>query len=297
VEIGLVDLFDGSEERSPAFMAEFARTAERLGFTGIWLPEHQLFFDKYESAYPYPNAPSADDPDKLEAHNKMVDGAPRVEAAPEQGLLDLLQAAAEVLAATTTLRMGSSVCLLPLRNPRVFARELMTVAELTGNRFDLGVGVGWSEEEFDACGSSFKTRGRHCEENMVALTRLWADDEGIYPESDWPMPRMLVGGHSPVALRRAGTVATGWYPWNLTVSQFAEHHETYLEHLLSAGRDRADQHVVVGQRFTGEYAQLPEVVGRYAELGADGMNLSLRMTTDNYAEVMTGVSEALGLAA
>ncbi|WP_090860904.1 LLM class flavin-dependent oxidoreductase [Nocardioides lianchengensis] len=298
VEIGLVDLFDGSEERDVAFMAEFGRTAEELGFSGIWLPEHLVFFDEYTSAYPYPNAPSASDPDKLETHNKSVGGRARVEAAADQGLLDILQAAAEVCAATTRLRVGSSVLLLPLRNVRTFTRELMTLAELTDDRFDLGVGVGWSAEEFGACGSPFKTRGRRCEQNMVELARQWAEDaDGLYPQTGRALPRMLVGGHSPVALRRAATAGTGWYPWNLTVSQFGEHHATYLRHLEEAGRDRAEQHVVAGLRFTGELTALPDVVGRYAELGADGVNLSLRMTAESYAETMSAVSDAVGLAA
>lgn len=297
VEIGLVDLFDGSAERDTGFMAEFGRTAERFGFSGIWIPEHIMFFDEYTSAYPYPAAPSATDPDKLEAHNKTVDGKARVEAAADQGLLDVMQAAAEVCHATTTLRIGSSVMLLPLRNPRMLARELMTLGELTGNRFDLGVGVGWSAEEFAACETDFKTRGRRCGDDMAELNRLWEDAGATYPEARPAMPRMLVGGHSPAALRRAATVATGWYPWNLTVSQFAEHHATYGELLDAAGRDRADQHVVAGLRFTGDFSALPDVVGRYAEIGADGVNISLRMSADDYADTMAAVSEALGLAA
>ncbi|MCR1781349.1 LLM class flavin-dependent oxidoreductase [Nocardioides carbamazepini] len=297
MEIGLVDLFDGSAERDPAFMAQFGRTAEELGFTGIWLPEHIVFFDEYTSEYPYPEAPSATDPEKVERHNKTVDGKARVEAAADQGLLDVLQAAAEVCAATTRLRIGSSVMLLPLRNPRLLARDLMTVAALTDGRVDLGVGVGWSAEEFAACQTEFKTRGRRCGEGIAELTRLWEDPDGIYPEDRAPMPRMLVGGHSPAALRRAAAVATGWYPWNLTPSQFTEHHATYCAQLEEAGRDRSEQHVIAGLRFTGEMDALPAVVERYLELGADGVNLSLRMGTDDYAETMQAVSDALGLAA
>ncbi|MFD5826251.1 LLM class flavin-dependent oxidoreductase [Lentzea sp. NPDC060358] len=297
MEIGLVDLFDGSPERNPDFMAQLGRTAEELGFTGIWLPEHIVFFDEYTSAYPYPEAPSATDPEKVERHNKTVDGTARVEAAADQGLIDVLQAAAEVCAATTRLRIGSSVLLLPLRNPRLFARDLMTAVELTDGRIDLGVGVGWSAEEFAACQTDFKTRGRRCGEGIAELTRLWDDPDGVYPRTPAPMPRVLVGGHSPAALRRAATVATGWYPWNLTPSQFAEHHRTYREHLDAAGKDREEQHVIAGLRFTGEMAALPAVVDRYRELGADGVNISLRMQVHDYADTMKSVSDALGLAA
>ena len=83
IQIGLVDLFDGSKKRNLDFMAEFARTAEALGFDGIWMPEHVLFFDEYESVYPYPEAPIAANPDVKEQHNKVVDGKAQVESAPE----------------------------------------------------------------------------------------------------------------------------------------------------------------------------------------------------------------------
>lgn len=297
VEIGLVDLFDGTPDRGPEFIRSFAKTAEDLGFAGIWLPEHILFFEHYTSAYPYPAAPSATDPDTAEVHNKTVDGKPRVEASVDQGLLDLFQTALHVCAATSTLRFGSSVMLLPLRNPTTIARELRTVGELTGDRFDLGVGVGWSSEELEACETDFTTRGRRCEEMMIELQRLWRDDEGLYPPTDQPLPRMLVGGHSPAAIRRAAQVATGWYPWNLTMPQFAEHMATYRAHLEKAGRDAADQHVIAGLRFSGDVESLPAIVEGYAKLGADGVNISLRTETGTYRETLAAVSKILELAA
>lgn len=285
MEIGLVDLFDASPERNPEFMAEFGRTAEACGFSGIWLPEHLLFFDEYSSEYPYPDAPTAEDPETTAVHNKTVKGKPQVEVSEDQGLLDIFQAAAEVCRATTKLRIGSSVLLLPVRNVNVLARELTTLSALTGDRFDLGVGVGWSAEEFAAVDSPFKQRGRRCQENLAALKAM-----------DITLPRILVGGHSPAAIRRAASVATGWYPWNLTPAQFQEHHTTLCREIEENGRDRKDYHVIAGLRFLGEPQSLRAIVDRYQELGADGINISLRMTTDNYAETMHGISDALGLA-
>jgi alkanesulfonate monooxygenase SsuD/methylene tetrahydromethanopterin reductase-like flavin-dependent oxidoreductase (luciferase family) len=297
IEVGLVDLFDGSPERDLSFMAEFARTAERTGFDGIWMPEHILFFEEYDSVYPYPEAPLAANPDVKEQHNKVVEGKAQVESAPDQGLLDLFQTAVEVCAATTRLRFGSSVLLLPLRNPQVMAREALTVAELTGGRFDLGVGVGWSAEEFEACECDFKTRGKRCESVMHMLTELWAEGSsgdlrlppGVQP------PRILVGGHSPAAVRRAGTVAGGWYPWNLTPSELEDGLRALQVHLDAAGRSRDDVHVIAGFRGVGELSDLTSIVNRYAELGVDGINVSLRMTVDNYADVMGEVAQTLGL--
>lgn len=295
MEIGLVDLFDGGTERDPGFMVSFARTAEELGFSGIWVPEHLVFFDEYASAYPYPDHPSADDPDKLESHNKTVDGTPQVEAADDQGLLDVLQTAAELCRATTTLRVGASVMILPVRNPGTLSRELMTLAELTDDRFDLGVGVGWSSEELEACESVFTTRGRRTTEYMRHLTGTWG--EGVDTPRPHAVPRMLVAGHSAAAVRRAATVGTGWYPYNLTISEFSEHHAAYTRLLEEAGRDRTEQHVVAGVRFTGDLSALGHFVERYDAAGADGVNVSLRLTNDGYAETMAEVSEILGLVA
>ncbi|MEV0153761.1 LLM class flavin-dependent oxidoreductase [Micromonospora sp. NPDC050686] len=297
VEIGLVDLFDGSPERDLDFMAEFARATENAGFDGIWMPEHILFFERYDSVYPYPEAPLAANPDVKERHNKVVEGKAQVESAPDQGLLDLFQTAVEVCAATTRLRFGSSVLLLPLRNPRILAREALTVAELTGGRFDLGVGVGWSAEEFAACESDFRTRGRRCEQLVHAVTGAWRGglDEGRALPVGCRAPRVLVGGHSPAAIRRAGTAADGWYPWNLTPAELADGLRTLEEHVEASGRSRDDLHVIAGFRGVGELSDLPEIVRRYAELGVDGINISLRMTADNYDEVMAEVAQTLGL--
>jgi alkanesulfonate monooxygenase SsuD/methylene tetrahydromethanopterin reductase-like flavin-dependent oxidoreductase (luciferase family) len=297
VQVGLVDLFDGSPERGAEFIQGFARAAEECGFAGIWLPEHMLFFDQYTSAYPYPAAPSASDPDRAEIHNKTVDGKPRVEASADQGLLDLFQTALHALRATTTLRFGSSVLLLPVRNPVSIVRELKTLSELTADRFDLGVGVGWSSEEIEACETDFTTRGKRCEDMMTLVNDLWADDAGLYPATSQPVPRMLVGGHSRAAIRRAAQIGTGWYPWNLTMPQFAEHYETYRAQLSASGRDIDEQQVVAGLRFTGDPHDLPAIVEGYARIGADAVNVSLRTEPGRYRETMGSVSRALGLAA
>lgn len=297
VEIGLVDLFDGSPERDLAFMTEFARAAESTGFDGIWMPEHVLFFEQYDSVYPYPEAPLAANPDIKEQHNKVVEGKAQVESASDQGLLDLFQTAIEVCAATTRLRFASSVLLLPLRNPRILAREALTVAELTGGRFDLGVGVGWSAEEFAACETDFKTRGKRCEQLVQALTGAWSGGHENGPSLPIGVraPRVIVGGHSPAAIRRAGTMGDGWYPWNLTPAELADGLRTLEKHVESSGRNRDDLHVIAGFRGVGELSDLPEIVRRYAELGVDGINISLRMTVDNYREVMAEVAGVLGL--
>ncbi|WP_214103701.1 LLM class flavin-dependent oxidoreductase [Acrocarpospora catenulata] len=294
MEIGLVDLFDGSAQRDPAYMRAFALTAEEAGFSSLWLPEHLVFFEEYESAYPYPAAPNPANPEVSEVHTygDAAASAPRVEAAVEQGLLEVLQTAAELCRHTTRLRIGSSVLLLPLRNPRLLVGELATLDLLTGGRFDLGVGVGWSAEEYAAAGVPFAERGARFERNLAAIPELWGKQE-----IGRPLPRVLVGGHSRPAIRRAARYATGWYPWNLTTGEFAHHLAEIEAGLREHGRPREDFHIIAGLRFHGSPAELRPTVERYLELGADGVNLSLRMTPETYPETMREVSRALGLAA
>jgi alkanesulfonate monooxygenase SsuD/methylene tetrahydromethanopterin reductase-like flavin-dependent oxidoreductase (luciferase family) len=298
MEIGLVHLFDGSPEQGPEYMAEFARTAERYGFAGIWVPEHIVFFNHYESAYPYPNHPTADDPNKLESHHAVVDGKPQVEAAERQGLLDVQLTAAALLGATQKLRVGSSVALLPLRNVRVLTRELWSLAEMTGGRFDLGIGVGWSTEEVDACEADPKTRGKRTSDSTRDLFDLWDADIIGRPAGSWAAPRVLVAGHSPAAIRRAAEVGTGWYPYNLTMDEWTEHHTAYVNLLKENGRGRADQHAVAGVRFTGEdLSAVRKFVDGYTSRGADAVNISLRLTPDTYADTMAELADVLGLVA
>ncbi|MER5619418.1 LLM class flavin-dependent oxidoreductase [Streptosporangium sp. NPDC002544] len=303
MEIGLVDLFDGSAQRDLAYMRTFALTAEAAGFSALWLPEHLVFFEEYESAYPYPAAPSSANPEVVEVHRygDAAATAPRVEAAQEQGLLDVLQAAAELCRHTTRLRVGSSVLLLPMRDPRLLVRELATLDLFTGGRFDMGVGVGWSAEEFAAAGVPFAERGARCESNLARVSELWGRTGGepgvpAMPDTGRPLPRILVGGHSKAAIRRAARYAGGWYPWNLTTGDFSRHLAEVEAGLRENGRSREDFHVVAGLRFHGALAELRPMVERYLELGANGVNLSLRMTPENYGDVMHEISQALGLA-
>ena len=188
--------------------------------------------------------------------------------------------------------------LLPLRNPHLLAREALTVAELTGGRFDLGVGLGWSAEEFAACESDFTVRGKRSEKLMNDLSSAWNGDRRNPSRSlpaDTVPPRVLVGGQARAAVRRAATVADGWYPWNLTPTELTEGLENLEQHLAKAGRSRDDVHVIAGFRAVGELEDLSRIVARYAELGVDGINISLRMTEDNYAHVMSEVANVLGL--
>jgi probable F420-dependent oxidoreductase len=184
-------------------LVELASTAEESGFSGIALPD-SLFYSEHVSAqYPYT-------PDGNRFWNAETPWA------------DPLVAAAAMGAVTTSIRFYTSVLKLGSRHPVLLARQVGSVAALTGGRFGLGVGVGWSPEEFAWCGQPYEGRGRRVDEAIEVLKLILGggmveyhgeffdfDKLQMSPAPVQPVP-FYVGGHTEVALRRAARVGDGW---------------------------------------------------------------------------------------
>lgn len=130
--------------------------------------------------------------------------------------------AAALGAATTRIRFYTQVLKLGPRNPVLLARQVGSVAHLTGNRFGLGVGLGWSPEESLWCGAPFEDRGARGDEAIEVLRLILGGGMVEYhgkhfefgrlqmsPAPAEPVP-IYVGGHADVALRRAARVGDGW---------------------------------------------------------------------------------------
>jgi probable F420-dependent oxidoreductase len=129
-----------------------------------------------------------------------------------------------VAALTERVRLGVGVLNLPLFHPAILARRVATLDHLSGGRVDLGVGAGWSAEEFDALGVPFERRGRMVEEYIEALTALWGEDPVEYQGTFFkvqsaeygpkpvqkPHPPIYVGAFHPKALRRGGRLGDGF---------------------------------------------------------------------------------------
>ena len=108
----------------------------------------------------------------------------------------------------------------------ILAKELATLDRLTGGRVELGIGVGWLEEEFDALGVPFAQRGARTDEYVDVLRRLWREPETAYdgeftkfaPLKSYPKPatengpKIHIGGHTMPAARRAGRLGDGFFP-------------------------------------------------------------------------------------
>ena len=204
--------FAASIGTEPDSALEICRVAEQVGFESVWGGEHVIFPSSIESAYPYTS-----------------DG--KVPATPETPIPDPLIWLAYVAAAAPTLRLGTCILILPQRNPLVLAKEIATLDHLSGGRVELGIGVGWMREEFEALGVPWERRGARTDEYVEALRTVWGGSHVEFhgefvdfePLTCTPRPPqgadvpILVGGDSPAALRRAAKLADGYYPGEGTI--------------------------------------------------------------------------------
>lgn len=213
---------------NPDVAVSFAREAEAAGIESLWTVEHVVVPAGYESEYPYSET------------GRM----PGPENSP---IPDPLVWLAFIASATTTLRLATGVLILPQRNPLVLAKEIATLDHLSGGRVELGVGVGWLAEEFDAIGVPFAERGARTDDTIAALRASWTEDEATYHGRFADFERVIVspkphagtvpihiGGHSEIAARRAGRLGDGFFPASGT-------HEG-LAHLFDVMRETARAH-------------------------------------------------------
>ena len=248
---------------TPELLAVVAEEAEQRGVGTIWVGEHVVLFEEYESSYPY-----------------AEDG--RIPTPSGSGLLEPLTTLSFLAAHTTTTRLGTAMVLLPQRNPVYTAKEVATLDWLSNGRVDFGVGVGWLEEEFKAVNVPWPRRGKRTDEYLEVLATLWSDETSAYegefysldPCQMFPKPVQLphppihVGGESPAALRRVARAGQGWHTFNRTPEQLAEPLATLDGLLADQGRSRADVTITVCPYFQPLDG---EIAGRYAEAGADAV--------------------------
>jgi probable F420-dependent oxidoreductase len=190
----------------PEAMVEVAQKAELFGFDSVWALDRLLWPLKPTSRYP---------------------GNPRGELpAVMQNTYDPLVALTFVAACTRKVRLGTSVLVASYRSPILVAKMGASLDQLSGGRFILGLGAGWSADEFSVSGQSLEERHRYTDEYLRVLRELWIAEEpsfaGKYyqiPKSIFlprplqkPHPPIWIGGNSKRALRRAAELGDGWHP-------------------------------------------------------------------------------------
>jgi probable F420-dependent oxidoreductase len=237
MRIGLHALGIGTGAR-PEVIRAVATAAEAAGFATLWAGEHVVLVDQPASRYPY-----------------STDG--RIAVPADADWLDPLLALSFAAAVTTSIGLATGVLLLPEHNPVVAAKQAATLDVLSAGRLTLGVGIGWSAEEFAALGVPFPRRAQRTAEYVAAMRTLWADDpasfSGEFTRFDSvrvnPKPvrgsRIVLGGNSDPSLARVATFGDGWYGFNLPVAAVAERVEALTEQCQLRNRNPRDLTVAV----------------------------------------------------
>lgn len=221
--------------------AAMATNADRCGIESIWSVEHVVIPDGYQSQYPYSDSgkiPGADDAD----------------------IPDPLIWLAYAAGITSQVRLATGILIVPQRNPVVLAKECATLDKLSNGRFDLGIGVGWLEEEFNALGLPFDDRGQRTDDYVAAMRALWTQDKASYDGKfasfknaiQRPQPvepsgvPIVVGGHSKAAARRAGRLGDGFFPISAGQEELVGLLDLMKETAAEHGRDGDAITVTVG---------------------------------------------------
>ncbi len=154
-------------------------------------------------------------------------------------------------ARTTRVRLGTSILNLPWYNPALLARQLTALDVLSNGRLQVGFGVGWMEDEFEAVGISMSDRGKRTDEALEVLKAIWTTDPvefaGTYytiPKSvirpkpvQEPHPPIYLAGSTPRAMARVAHYANGWLPLGLPIGDMAEMFVAIKSMAHEAGRD------------------------------------------------------------
>lgn len=247
-----------------AVIEAVARAAEEQGFATLWSGEHVVMVDESTSRYPYAD-----------------DGKIAVPAAADW--IDPMICLSFAAAATSTIGLATGVLLLPEHNPVIVAKQAASLDRLSGGRLSLGVGIGWSREEFEALGIPYERRAARTADYVAAMRTLWRDEIASYagefvdfaairvnpkPMRDGRIP-VLLGGNSDAALRRVARWGDGWYGFNLIdVDDVAAKLATLDKFCAEVGRERGNLRLAVALRDP-----TPSDATRLAQLGVDELVL------------------------
>ena len=220
-------------------IALLAKRAEDMGFESLWVPEHPII--PVSTSSPWPGSP---------------DGIiPKVYA----DIVDPFVALGRASAVTSTLKLGTGICLVPERNPLLLAKEVATLDMYSGGRFLFGIGAGWLKEETEIMGGDFPRRWTQTREAVLAMKSLWTEVESEYRGSyyDFPpvysFPRSVQRPHPPVYLggmarrvfERVVEWGDGWMPNRVTPDDVRAGRDRLNALAAEAGRDPASISVSV----------------------------------------------------
>ncbi len=291
MKFALTGVGSGSTAR-PAPMIQVAQKAEALEFESLWIPEHLAVPLSMDSPYPY-----------------AADG--QFPGGTDARLHDPFVALGFIAAHTQTIKLGTGVFVLPLRNPLAVAKAVVSVDVLSEGRMLFGIGIGWLREEFEAVGMSFTNRVSRTREWVDMLKTLWIEETpqfngryhsfppiGFNPKPvQQPHPPILFGGESDPALRRAVELGDGWIGVRHSPDSLKPLLERLKQLATEANRDFSTLDITVG---VDAGAPNLETVKRFEDMGvhrlvvfAPGFVPRSRFDTDLFPQMERFAAEVM----
>jgi len=274
---------------TPEAVARVAERAEELGYESLWVWERLI--RPLEPQTPYGGTPDGSYPEAFDYH---IDP-----------LATLLYAAAH----TSKVTIGTSIINMPYYNPVMLARTLTTIDVLSKGRLILGLGLGWSKDEFDATNASMRDRGSRADEFVELLKAIWTTDpvehDGKYytlPRSSIqpkplqkPHPPIYLAAYSEGGLRRIATMADGWTPVGIPMEGMQPMMDGLKAMAKEAGRDvkvavRANVNITDDDQgegrfiFYGSLQEIQQDVEANRELGVDEIFFDVSFSADGRTE-------------
>lgn len=276
----------------PEAITEVARAAEELGFTSLWVGDRILTPVSPQDEYPGGGG------------------------MPEEfrTFLDPLTVLTVAATATRRARLGTSTLNVLWHSPILLARTLTSLDVVSGGRVDVGVGLGWLRDEYEAAGVPWQGRGRRLDEWLDTVEAIWASERVEHSGPHWaippsdiaprpvqtPRPPLLLGGVSPAALARIGRRADGWLPIAMPLPYLAALWDTVVAEATAAGRDPATlrRSLRVNPKLTedraapdappglGTRAQLVDYLLAAGETGVEEIFVDLQQTAGSVAELL-----------
>jgi probable F420-dependent oxidoreductase len=269
-----------------SFLVDFARAADEAGIDRLVISDHVVFGEN------------------LEAYGDPANGGSRggtQPTGPDGSWLDPITTIAHLTAVTTRVRFATNILIAALRRPVVLAKMAATIDVLSKGRLDIGVGVGWQREEYEAAGLSFEGRGRLLNQTIEVCQALWRNQSASY-ESDGlsfsnihQMPKPVQPGGVPIwvsgtvngrSMERLARYGSGWIPWGDDAADVPGGIARMRAALTDRGRDPGEVGVVgtlAAVRHDDKSLDLKATmatVPKYREAGVTDFRIALTPPSD-----------------
>jgi probable F420-dependent oxidoreductase len=282
------------------FLLDRARAADVAGVDRLVVSDHVVYGEDLE-AYSRPDIGGV-------AGGRQPTG-------PDGLWLEPLTLLAVVSGVTTRVRLGTNILLAALRRPVVLAKTAATLDALSGGRLDLGVGVGWQREEYEAAGLDFEDRGRLLDHSLEVCQTLWREQRATYSSDELVfdgihmMPKPVQQGGVPIwvsgtinqrMIRRLARFGDGWIPWGESANHLTTSIQQMRDGVAATGRDPSDIGVVGNLALVKTSPGLPDLsrtmdaVPAMVAAGVTDVRLSMPVRTNLGAatEALTAVVDA-----